>query len=1552
VAQGFCFLLALAGLIPLLVALLVRLPWARTNLAELAQRELRAALGLTARFDLRIELLPPAVVLAKIQVDATDGSPAISMAKVRMAPQFFSLLGGRWNAGDVEILRPEVKLVIAGGRPLNLPLRLAAPELGAANKTEVDLRHPPLRSLTIEEARVSLALEDLGLRLTLDELDLDVTTEAGTLDASVQLTGGAVHLRRLEDGRVVFDDDAVCGLQLRIHYDEGGVLVRRLTLDARADQDPAPGGPPSCRAKAPPESSLSLKLNRLRVREVPGTPLPVAVGHVHVEGPLRLIRRYAAGAPALSGEVGLLADVNFLGRPELPEVKGRLLARDVQVDRKRTVVRTLDAKIEAGGGEVRIPEGKATYGDGDVFIKNARAQLFERGIPVSVEEVTLSNVRFPGLMRDVGITRHTIVNWTFERGAFTDFKGFAYDPDKGGPSLMGDVWASTEDFELGDKGWDDPRRRRVVGVKKAYVKGRFGVERYGILFRQMTADFGRSHLSVPAVTVGFEDRLEVSISRDTRIELAEISPLASLPVAGRLEVRGGVCCKQSDPTVEGDLTATNLQMAGLPLADTARAHAVFKPFILELSRLVAHKSHDVPLPEGGVGRSPGSSYTSERIRVDFSRPQGLLVEGNVATKSMDFRDLLDLFLFEKDPRFTEIHGSGSGQANLRFEVGGPGDPCDTGVLSVRARTTLETMNLYGEQYSGGEGELDFQWFDRAALERGMEVNLRSLTLRKGRGLISGAGTLRKGAVLSGHFIAQDIPLARIEAMGDLGKKTSGSVSATGYIRGTAESPEVDAEIWISPVRIGQKTLGPSSMRISLVPSQKPPPPEPIKRSRCGEIIPQGFDLKEFARDPEKGIFHTNGELFDGQLRLNDVQTTWQRSKKVSGEILADRLDLGALLQLSPAFAVSEHPPTGKLTGRLLLDRVELEHPDRASVRFSIRDLELSQGASTVALQVPRGSTSVEGAIANDTLSLGDMLFGVRTGVGVETHLGISGRVTDLTRDKRLDLEIKLAPIDIGVLLAQVPRVEAATGVLEGSVSIRGRADSPSARGELRLRGGSLAVSGAPLSLEEIEVTARVDEQELRVVQAVARAGGGRLQLTARAPLKGLAVSELSAQLEARGVRWPVSEGVEMVADASLGTLWTPPAPDGPRRRARVTGSVTLQNFLYTRPIGVAADLDALARKGKRTEVAVYDPEEDKVDLSIRVFSPRPLVFRNNLLEADVSLDSALLLTGTNQRFGLQGLLRITPGGRIRLRANEFDIRQGTIRFDDPMKISPRVDLQASTEYRRVATSTAGPAGPGGAVAGGAQGAGGTAAAGGLWRILMHAYGDADNLKLDLTSDPNLAQEDIILLLTIGMTRAELDQLQAANLGSAAALEALSALSGADRAVKTVLPILDDFRLGSAYSPRTGRTEPTVTVGKRLSDQLRANVITGLSENRDVRSTLGWRITPGMSVLGSYDNLSDVASRGLGNLGADLRVRLEFLTPALSAKVRPCVASSACSLSSPPLPPGPPRPLAASLPTRARGRPRSTRPVVSLKASAPTRNTPASPMRISPGTCPP
>src|SRR5207237_6059799 len=106
-------------------------------------------------------------------------------------------------------------------------------------------------------------------------------------------------------------------------------------------------------------------------------------------------------------------------------------------------------------------------------------------------------------------------------------------------------------------------------------------------------------------------------------------------------------------------------------------------------------------------------------------------------------------------------------------------------------------------------------------------------------------------------------------------------------------------------------------------------------------------------------------------------------------------------------------------------------------------------------------------------------------------------------------------------------------------------------------------------------------------------------------------------------------------------------------------------------------------------------------------------------------------------------------------------------------------------------------------------------AGGLCRITLNAHGDADTLKVTLASDPGLSQEDIVLLLTVGMTRAEIDRGAASSLGETVGLEALSALTGADKAVKTIVPLIDEFRFGTGYSSKTGRTEPTVTLGKRI-----------------------------------------------------------------------------------------------------------------------------------------
>ena len=235
---------------------------------------------------------------------------------------------------------------------------------------------------------------------------------------------------------------------------------------------------------------------------------------------------------------------------------------------------------------------------------------------------------------------------------------------------------------------------------------------------------------------------------------------------------------------------------------------------------------------------------------------------------------------------------------------------------------------------------------------------------------------------------------------------------------------------------------------------------------------------------------------------------------------------------------------------------------------------------------------------------------------------------------------------------------------------------------------------------------------------------------------------------------------------------------------RVVGDVRLLSFEYSRPFRMEADLPSLAEKARKTTFELYDPSQDVVDFEVRVHAPRPLWIRNNLADLKLTLDSPVLtLSGSNQRVGLRGDLRVQPGSRVRLRANEFEVRDGLLRFDDATRLAPNLDVTATTEFRRYSSGLE--------MSGAASGTE-VSRAGGQWRIQLHAHGDTDNLRLDLTSEPALSQEDIVLLLTLGVTRAELEQMQASRLGETAAREGLSTLTGGDTMGRQPLPIIDDF----------------------------------------------------------------------------------------------------------------------------------------------------------------
>jgi translocation and assembly module TamB len=1463
VARLFCALFALIGAVPLALAVAVRsapvLEWASRETARIIE----AQLGVRASYRVEMQLLPLRLSLKDLTVPASDGgAPFLVAESASVRPKFFSLLAGRLDVGDVEIQRPKARVVVRDGKLVNLAYRLPEQKQPASSSERA-----PFSSIGVTEAELDLDID--GRRVRTGPIDLDVFAEKGpafeiglrvaetsiaiprdiTLEAEAGSPNRRGELDRAKDRQFTFsafDEDVVCRLDARVRVDGKKLLIRRLALLGMADRDPADNTRPPCVLEDDPSPDrVALRLSQVRL-EVRDGQTPLVDGHVVVRAPVSLANRWTR-LPPVAGWAGFAGDIRYDGLGKLPEIRGRARGGDLQLDVYK-LAKTLEADVTVERDVIEIPRFETRFADGTIVIKDSRISPFEKGAPLTVARLDGDGVSFSALMRDLGVTPDTIVRWDLDKTRVTKLKG-TLSP----LHLDADLAADTTDFEVYDRAYHDPARKHMIGVHAATVRGRLGVRPDALEFYDTRASFGKSTLHSPLVSIGFHNDMEVRVAKGSKIELSDVSPLVDIPWAGSAELSVQMAGKSGDPVLTGELAISKFEFGGFPLGDIRSGRVRFTPLKVDFFDL--------------RGRKNKSDFVVPTARLDFDSGSTVLADATLQAERFDIRDFLAMFQFDQDPRFDPIFGAGKIDARVHYDLGGKADRCGGGYLNVLGRMDMRNLDLFEEKYDSGRADFEFRWVDRDASYLGIEMDVPSVTLTKGTGTVLGSLNMRKGGVLRGNLVGTSVPLAKIDSMGVLGALLDARGSGVAEVDGTVDELAFTSHLRVSPMRMGSQTLPSSEMTVKLEPVRRPL--KVIGKTRCGGPVTAPFNRAEWEADPVAGNFHVAGKLFGGQVAFDDLGVTRQRQKRAKGTVRFSQLDLGAIAELAPAAAGKK--TRGKLSGSLRVDELELERPSAARGAFAITHLDVGRGG--LGAEVLAGAKPI--TLADGKLGIPALALAVHLPSGQQSVFDVRGSVSDLGTSPVVDAALTLRPFDLGRLSGTWPRLQTVKGKLAGGLQVTGPISRLSYKGGFDLDDGELQLRGfTPIT--DVKVSLSVDSDELRVTRASARVGSGSLDVSGSAPLRGFQLGALTGAIRARDIALPLAEGVKGSIDADLAVKWDAPTDAAAERDLpRLTGDVQLKSFEYSRPVIMAADISSLAQRGKRTVFEAYDPADDLLNFDVTLRSDRPLKLRNNLIEAELVLDpQGLTLAGTNQRFGMRGEVKLKQGGTIKLRRNEFDIRQGVVRFDDLTRIAPQVDVTAVTEYRRYSESSAADKGAGSSSSSGqSQGAG--AAQGGRWRISMRAHGDADKLNIDLTSDPALAQDDIFLLLTVGLTRAELDQAQSASVGESVALEALGTLSGADRAVTEALPLIDEFRFGSAYSSRTGRTEPTVTIGKRLAERIRANVTTGLAESREIRSNLEWRLSNRVSLEGSYDNVNDISSSSLGNLGADIRWRLEF-----------------------------------------------------------------------------
>jgi translocation-and-assembly-module (TAM) inner membrane subunit TamB-like protein len=389
-------------------------------------------------------------------------------------------------------------------------------------------------------------------------------------------------------------------------------------------------------------------------------------------------------------------------------------------------------------------------------------------------------------------------------------------------------------------------------------------------------------------------------------------------------------------------------------------------------------------------------------------------------------------------------------------------------------------------------------------------------------------------------------------------------------------------------------------------------------------------------------------------------------------------------------------------------------------------------------------------------------------------------------------------------------VRDASGRLDLDVRVGGTVTKPALAGRGTISGGLLAVRDFPFVIRDMEGRLALSPARVRIEELKASVGSGTLRATGEAALDGSALGAYQVAVTGRSLGLTPVEGLDTVWNADLMFV-------GRGARGVVRGEAHLVRGSYTRDLSI---LPLLVKRGTQEEPIEWGRA---IALHVTVYLDENLSVRSP--QAHVRAGGTLSLEGTVAEPLLLGSVE-TQEGRITFRRHRFILENAVVRFDDPRRINPYLDVRATTRIR-------------------------------TYDVTMGLTGRADDLTIRLTSEPPLPQEDLLALVTLGQTREELGS----SGGLAFAGEAAQMLSQELLGGETSMP-LDIVEFG-----KTDTGQQQFRVGKRINDRTLVTYSGSFAEGGKQKLRVEYQIFGPLLVAGEQ--------AFNGGFGGDVILRLRF-----------------------------------------------------------------------------
>jgi hypothetical protein len=325
-------------------------------------------------------------------------------------------------------------------------------------------------------------------------------------------------------------------------------------------------------------------------------------------------------------------------------------------------------------------------------------------------------------------------------------------------------------------------------------------------------------------------------------------------------------------------------------------------------------------------------------------------------------------------------------------------------------------------------------------------------------------------------------------------------------------------------------------------------------------------------------------------------------------------------------------------------------------------------------------------------------------------LHLTSRLGDLHASGRVDpwgaINVRVdGRFPLRLLPALRPEIREAGGTLFVTGRIGGTVAAPQPVGEATIQGGTLQLRDRPETLREIEARILVSAAGLRLVEATASLGRGRVRANGELALAGWRPQTYRVVAAGTNVAITPFDGLQTTWDLDLELVGQGNRNllrgEGRLLQGRYTGRLNLVPMLLSRQVEPAADVSP----------AIPIHITLKLNNNLRV--------ETNW--ARMQVGGRLSLEGTTAMPVVLGSLE-SEEGRITFRKHRWTVSSAAVRFADPRRIDPILDVTGRALIKQ-------------------------------YDVTLHLSGRLDELTFRFSSVPPLKQQELLSLVTVGTTSA-------------------------------------------------------------------------------------------------------------------------------------------------------------------------------------------------------